>query len=308
MIRDEGVFRMLGISTCWWHGKSATPEQIISDIKDFGLSGIELEYRLSEDFYDHLRNIIPREIKVLSIHNFFPRPRGFDKGSGDLFLLSSTDNEERQKAIKYTIKSIQIAEETGAEVVVVHLGHVDMPHQKEFLSSKELNGHNLKVTEEMIKLREERWRFNLEAVFKSLERINREADKRGILVGIENRYYFHEIPDKRELAIIFQEFKGSNLRYWHDVGHAHAHKEMGILKDDTELMDEFEEYLIGVHLHDAVGFQDHRSPGEGEIDFLKLKRYLNRRIIKILELNPWVKRKKVLKGIRLIESIIYMNG
>lgn len=295
---------MLGISTCWWHKKGASPDRVIVEIKEFGLKGVELEYRLPEEFYLQLRNTLKNHIKVLSIHNFFPCPQGFEKGGGDLFLLSSPDAQERQRAVQYTIRSIRIAEELGAGAVVLHLGRVDMPHQREFLWLEETSG-NLIVTEEMRRIREERYSKNLSAVLKSLDIINKEAIKRGVQIGIENRYYFHEIPDRRELAIILQEFGGGNIGYWHDMGHAHAQKEMGLFKDDMELLREFGRYLIGVHIHDAIRVDDHRSPGKGEIDFHRIREHIiSDRIIKVLELHPWVKKKRVIEGIRFIESIL----
>ena len=37
---------------------------------------------------------------------------------------------------------------------------------------------------------------------------NKEAEKKGVFLGVENRYYFNEIPDFEEIAIIMNEFEG----------------------------------------------------------------------------------------------------
>ena len=45
----------------------------------------------------------------------------------------------------------------------------------------------------------------LDAVLFSLEKLNQEAEKQGVSLGVENRYYFHEIPDFEEFGIIFKK-------------------------------------------------------------------------------------------------------
>ncbi|NIS46468.1 MAG: hypothetical protein GWN76_11420, partial [candidate division Zixibacteria bacterium] len=45
-------------------------------------------------------------------------------------------------------------------------------------------------------------------------------------------------------------------------------------------------WLIGVHLHDAIGLDDHIPPGSGEIDFAALKPFLKADTIKVIELKP----------------------
>ena len=144
---------------------------------------------------------------------------------------------------------------------------------------------------------------NLDAVLLSLERLNREAEKKRILLGIENRYHFHEIPDLEEIGIILRKFKGGNIRYWHDVGHAKTQENMG-LTSQKDLLEAFSQDMIGIHLHDARGLEDHLAPGQGEMDFSEIKSFIKPSIIKILEVHPKVKRKELLKGIRFIKKAI----
>jgi sugar phosphate isomerase/epimerase len=55
-------------------------------------------------------------------------------------------------------------------------------------------------------------------------------------------------------------------------------------------------YLIGVHLHDALGVEDHRPPGHGEIDFAMVKAYLPDEAIKIMEIRPEATGEEILEG------------
>jgi sugar phosphate isomerase/epimerase len=226
---------MLGISTCWWSNKVFRGEEIVSDILELGLKGVELEYRISNHVFQQMKSRLKRDLTVLSIHNFFPIPDDIpiDKGGGDLFLLSSTDREERLKAVKYSIRTIEHAHELGARAVVFHLGKVDMPVPTQdffrlYRSGRIGEKEGVKVIKEQKLIRQSSKKNNLNAVLLSLEQLNREAEKRGIFFGIENRYHFHEIPDLEEIGLILRKFKGGRIRYWHDVGHSKVQENVGL--------------------------------------------------------------------------------
>ena len=300
---------MLGISTCWWHNQTDRGDEIVNDILRLGLEGLELEYRITESVYREMKSRLKRELTVLSIHNFFPKPEGlaFKKGSGDLFLLSSTDLEERSKAVEYTIRTMDHADDLEAKAVVLHLGRVEMPNPTPRLSGPYGTSHM--VTEETMVLleerrleREKRSKPYLDAVLFSMEKLNKEAEKRGIFLGIENRYHFHEIPDFKEIGIILERFRGGNVRYWHDVGHALAQQKMGIVRQ-KELLETYSDNMLGIHLHDLKGHDDHFAPGQGEADYEEIKTFLKSSHIKILEVHPKVKRAYLVKGIGLLTSL-----
>ena len=70
----SGKEAMLGISTSWWENRDVNGEVIIGEALDMGFDGIELEYRITGRLFDEMRTHLNRTIKVLSIHNYFPRP------------------------------------------------------------------------------------------------------------------------------------------------------------------------------------------------------------------------------------------
>jgi len=300
---------MLGISTCWWHNRTDRGEEIINDILSLGLQGVELEYRVSETLYQQMRPRLKTDLKVLSIHNYFPRPEelGIVKGSGDLFLLSSTDKEERLRAVKYSIRSMDYADDMEAKAVILHLGRVDMPNPTPKFSEL-YNGEKRERSEALAFMkrqrlvREARDQKNLDAVLFSLDKLNREAERRGIFLGIENRYHFHEIPDFEEIGIILKQFKGGCIRYWHDVGHAGAQENMGIIRQE-DLLKTYSDMLIGVHFHDVKGLSDHLAPGQGEMNYEEMEPYIQSPHIKILEVHPRVEREDLVKGIKCLPSM-----
>ncbi|NVM56663.1 MAG: sugar phosphate isomerase/epimerase [Desulfobacterales bacterium] len=299
---------MLGISTCWWHGKVNRGDEIVDDILQFELEGVELEYRITHGAYEQMKPRLKTSLPVLSIHNFFPIPQGLEArgGSGNLFLLSSPDREERSRAIKYTLQTIEHADYLKARAVVLHLGRVDMPDPTEKFSRLSQAGkmgedQALAFLGEQRQTRLARRREHLDAVLFSLEKLNREAEKRGIFLGIENRYHFHEIPDFEEIGVILKTFQGGRVGYWHDIGHARVQENIGIVRQ-KDLLRAYSEEMIGIHLHDVKGLEDHLAPGEGEMDYEEIKPFLNASHIRILEVHPRVKRKDLLKGIQFIRT------
>jgi sugar phosphate isomerase/epimerase len=301
---------MLGISTCWWCNRAFRGEEIVGDILGLGLKGVELEYRISNHVFQQMKSRLKRDLTVLSIHNFFPMPEGIthDKASGDLFLLSSTDRDERSNAVKFSIKTIEHAHELGAGAVIFHLGRVDMPDPTHNLFRLYRSGRigekeGLAFIGEQKLIRQAGKKKNLNAALLSLDILNREAEKRGIFLGIENRYHFHEIPDLEEIGLILQKFKGGRVRYWHDVGHAKVQENMGLRKQ-KDLLETYSEQMIGIHLHDVRGLEDHFAPGQGEVDYNEIKHFLKPSIITILEVHPKVKRKSLLDGIRLLKLLL----
>ncbi len=302
---------MLAISTSWQSGGSATAEGMLAALKDLDISGIELSYRISEGFYQDMKNPLRRSgLKVVSVHNYFPIPsaRSDSKGSGDLFLLSSSDNEERQNAIRFTIRSIEHAGELGAAAVVLHCGLVQMNPEMQVLY-RFFNSHRLDSKEAQTFIREklaERDRHqpeHLENLLYSLDRLLPVAEKQGVLLGLENRYHYHELPGLDDFGEIFTRFEGAPIGYWHDTGHAHANETLGLIPRQS-LLQSYAGQIIGVHLHDAIGLDDHIPPGSGEIDFKGLTSFLKTDTIKVIELKPGIPVPEVIEGIRFIREIL----
>lgn len=301
---------MLGISTCWWDTSLFRADEIVKDILDLGFQGVELEYRITNSLYQEMRPYLNKELKVLSIHNFFPKPddRATVKVSGDFFLLSSTDRDERATAVKHSIRTIEYAHDLEAQAVVLHLGHVDMENTmerfRELYRNEEIHQDERRAfLDEQRTLRETRRGKNLDAVLLSLDKLNREAVREGVYLGIENRYHFHEIPDIEEIGIILREFEGGNVLYWHDVGHAAVQEQLGITAQKA-LLDAYAEKMVGIHFHDARGLDDHFSPGQGEIDFTAIIPFVKRDCIKLLEIHPKVERKELLEGVQFMETAL----
>ena len=302
---------MIGLSTAWFTEREAvTAQDLVQEIVELGFSTLELEYRLREATYREMRPLILEEhLRVRSVHNFFPLPddEPLSQASGDRFLLSSLEKEERDLAVRMTIRTMECAGNLGAEAVVLHLGTVNMKPQNEHLYGL-FRRQRIDTPEGRLflerKLKERRKMRGpyLESVFFSLDQLSREAEKRGIILGVENRYHYHEIPDFEEIGLILKRFSGSSIRYWHDVGHAHVLERLGILQPES-LLPSYGTFCAGIHIHDAIGTGDHLAPGVGEIDFVGLADWLRSSPIKILEVHKQSNRIELVRGRDMLKRI-----
>jgi sugar phosphate isomerase/epimerase len=141
----------------------------------------------------------------------------------------------------------------------------------------------------------------LEAASKSLETLAREGEKRGIFLGIENRYKIQDFPNPEEFKVIFQKFDGSPIRYWHDIGHATTQENLGLIQKG-ELLENFGEILLGTHLHGCRGYNDHYAPGSGEEDYSLLKKFLRPETIRVVEAHHRATREELIQGLEFLKE------
>ena len=300
---------MLGISTVWKSGAVKEGQKLMECFTKLGFEDIELEYRISGQTYREIKQVLKNgnSLKISSIHNYFPIPEISEEGGADVFLLSSEDKEERALAVKYTVKTMQIASELGARAVVLHLGRVPMDTVKTELFRLYDNGkigsdEHKRILKEFKMLRERRKGKSFDMLLLSMDEIMKATEKLGVYIGIENRYYFREYPNFDEIGVIFEKFGDEQIRYWHDVGHAKVQENLGITRPN-QLLEAYGRFLIGVHLHDVNGYSDHHVPGAGEVDFDLLKKYLKGDTIKILEIHPRESGKDLMIGVNFLKGM-----
>ena len=302
---------MIGLSTAWLTEKEGiTGGRVIEEILDLGFRAVELEYRVTAEMFREMAPLIAKtNLRVLSVHNVFPLPADLApyRASGDLFLLSSPDNHERNRAVQHTIRTIESAHHLGASAVVLHLGRVEMDPELGRLTDLFHSGaidtpEGRRFKDKKLAVRRKRRGPYLQSALRSLERLNHEAEKRRIVLGIENRYNYHEIPDFEEIGEILQRFRGGSLAYWHDMGHAYVQERLGLIGEGMFLQ-AYGTMLFGMHIHDAQGLDDHRAPGTGDLDFSTLKASIQAAPIKILEVHKKADRHQLCRGWKLVERI-----
>jgi sugar phosphate isomerase/epimerase len=281
---------VLGLSTSWNAPRYTDARKLVFEIKSLGFDEIELSFNLTSAMVDDISGLVGEgQVKVLSVHNFCPIPEGIERNLAlpDYYSLASLFEEERQKSIRYAKRTIDTASRLEAKAVVLHTGRVEIPDKTRDLiecwqgglsSAAEFN----RLRSRIIKEREESAKPYFEKALKSLEELDRYAGKSGISLGIETRFYYREIPNFEEMGIILKEFQDSSIFYWHDTGHAQLMENLKFVRH-RDFLEAYAKNMLGIHLHDIIGCQDHQAPSKGEFDFGLLKPYLTPDTIRIIE-------------------------
>jgi sugar phosphate isomerase/epimerase len=303
---------MIALSTSWNSTEAGNGKEMLSQILDMGFEAIELDYRLTGTMLDEMRPLLGRDVQVVSIHNFCPVPNILPKemAGSDAFLLSSSDREERERAIKYTIKTIELADTIDARIVICHFGHVDVSDPTEELiglynkGERESDDFELLLQKAKAEREASRQR-NLDAVLFSLDKLSQRGEKLGVFIGIENRRGFRQIPSLDEIGVVLSEFDGANVLYWHNTGYAQVQDNLGIASHE-DFLEQYSGKMIGVHLHDVKFTTDHLVPGQGDLDFRMVGEYMSRDAVKVMQLAPKATREEITEGLsHLKESGIW---
>lgn len=279
------------------------------EIRDLGFGHAELSHGIRLSLVPGILEAVDAgEIKISTLHNFCPLPIGLTRAAPNVFKFTSTDARERENAFKHTIKTLDLAHRVGAQLVVLHLGAVDMKDYTDRLL--EMAGEGLRDTPKYQRLcaeadekREARKGRHVMLAYDLLRRIEEEAGVRGLKLGVENREALEEIPFEGDFPFFFREFTGGVVRYWHDTGHAQIKENLGFISH-TMHVESLANELAGFHIHD-VEFpgRDHRAPGRGMIDFGALRPFVRPDHIKVLELSPSLPVEAVRAGFEHIQSV-----
>lgn len=301
---------MLSVSTCWRSARVRNGAQLIDALVDAGAKAVELEYRISAEMFEQMKpRLAAGVVSITSIHNFFPVPEraGFEKGSGDLFSFAAEDEAERRVAVEHGLRSIEAAAELGAKAVVFHLSKVPMPNGMDELRQFYDEGAvesaaACEFRRDFMAVRRKRAPKAFAAVMSSLDNLVTAAEKCGVTIGVENRYHPNEIPDPKEIGEILAAFDGAPIGYWHDVGHAVVQERMGVCPQ-SDLLEAYGERMVGIHIHDVVGHDDHWAPGTGEVDFSQVTPHVPAGALRVVEAHSKVSRQELVSSLAFVKGL-----
>jgi sugar phosphate isomerase/epimerase len=106
----------------------------------------------------------------------------------------------------------------------------------------------------------------VEEACRALEQLLPLAEEYGVRLGLETRVDVRDIPSREEMRELLARFPSPHLGCWHDTGHAH-HQEILGFGAGLGWLEELGDRLVGMHLSDCRGLEDHYPPGQGEVDF-----------------------------------------
>lgn len=277
---------------------------MLDSLAESGLKRLELEYRLTTSLVaDIKKELRPRDLSVVSVHNYCPLPAEMPRemASGDLFNLADLDKEMRLSAVRYTVRTMELTADMEAPAVVLHLGFVEGMGEKQITKDA---AQARVLTPELSKLLKNRATSapkHLDAVSFSLERLLERALELGVWLGLENRFHAYQIPNFEEVGVLLERFQGAPIGYWHDTGHAWVTALTGLTLHEDWLR-AYGQSLLGCHLHDAVGYQDHRPPGTGDMDWEALCPLLLPARFKVLEVAPGPEPQELAEGAEMLKQ------
>lgn len=282
---------------------------MLFEIRRLGFEFAELSHGIRISMIEGIQAALKAgEIKICSLHNFCPLPLGIMHAAPNIYLLSSPDEREWNRAITQTLKTFDFAVQCGARVVVMHMGRVPMRKYTEKMVKLTAKGKQMlpkyarakyKASVVRDKKREPHWKQTL----RSLDKLVEHAKQLNLKLGIENRFLYEEIPSEAEFAEIFKRYDPGVVGYWHDTGHAHIRETLGICTQE-QMLNLAGDRLLGFHIHD-VGFvdEDHRPPGMGDVMFERLKPYVRPDTIKVFELSPKWRTEDIELGIKHLKKV-----
>ena len=279
------------------------------DLNDFfkvsarlGFQKIELNHQINSAL---LSQVKLDHYQFSSIHEPCPA----DISTKDLvdqdWLISSVDENSRKLGIDTIKKSIDLAHELGAPIVVIHCGTVPSNINYEnklrplFRAGKTGSKEYLQIKSQLIDHRRKLINPRLQAVKKSLYELLKYANRLKVRLGLENRYHYMDIPSIDEMDELLSLANSSQLGFIYDVGHAQALDRLGFYSHEDWLK-RYSSRMFGSHLHDVVGVSDHYAPGLGEIDFSKIAPYLAEDSFRTVELLPVNTLAQVKDGIKFL--------
>jgi len=300
---------MYSLSTCWNSHRHTDGRAMLREIRDLGFEYAELSHGIRLTLLPGiLETVDAGEMKISSVHNFCPLPMGVDRAAPNIFKFSSENPRERENAFKHTIKSMETAVRVKAQVVVLHMGAIDMKDYTDKLidlvkaGKKETPKYQTLVEEVSIK-REGKKDRPMQYALDILRRLVTEAESRGLKLGIENREAVEEILFESDYPLFLKEFTSPSIVYWHDTGHAQIKENIGFL-DHAFHLAAMSGRLGGFHIHD-VQFpgRDHCAPGTGTVNWAALKPMVKPEHLKVFEFSPGLTAEQARGGAAHVRAI-----
>ena len=286
---------MISISTSWHEAGEEPIADWLKKVEQFGFDAVELSYKVTDVQLKQACEVLPDlNLKISSIHNFCPTPNdgASPRHVSNYYRLSSTDEEERHLAVKWTNIAIDTAKSVGASVVVIHAGTLDFEDERSpklfelFTSGQKDTEEFLEERNRILTTRFEKREPHIKALTESLVDVTAYARDKGIKIGLETRYYPIEIPNFDEIGYFLDMFSSDVMGYWHDVGHAEINDRLGIASHH-DFLKTYQSRLLGVHIHGMSGRRDHLAPFEGDFNLEEYLPYFKGDVIKVVESKPF---------------------
>ncbi len=294
----------VSVSTMWGMKGFASLGDFMEAARRIGFGKVELNHQIDSFM---LESVQLNGHQFSSVHEPCPADISVSVLKQRDWLISATEEACRREGVKAMQRSVDLAHRLGATVVVVHAGSVDSNRLLEdrlralFNDGKEDSQEFFELRQQLVERREELAPSRFQAVKRSLVELLGHASDKGVILGLENRYHFMEIPSPDELGELLTLANPERLGFLYDVGHAQTLSALGYYPHGTWL-ERFGTRIVGTHLHDVSGIQDHRVPGDGDVDFKKVIAHLPPHAIRTLEFQGFYTHEQVKAGLMYLQE------
>ena len=274
---------------------------------ELGFGAIEINHSMEADHVAAIRSHAP--VTVNSVHAPAPLEQHSRRGWNRDLNLASTDEEEREIAAQYALRSIELAAEVGARAVVVHLGHIgsaplDGEVKRRELFDQDVTGGDLwaHAGAEAIQMRAQLAPPQFAQAHRSLDQLAAAAQQAGVTIGLETRLRYHHIPLPDEAATLLADYPPEVAGYWHDSGHAEVLHRIGLVDADA-WFESLGDRVVGIHVSDVNGLLDHRAPGNGDLDFAALASKIPHDAVRTFEIDQHEPDDDVARALELTREV-----
>lgn len=286
---------MLAFSTCWNNSRHTDGEEMIDEIVGLGLANIELSHGMTVAKIPGIRKAFAAgKFTCSGVHNYFPSPVEVMIDAPDAYEYTSHRPFDRKRAMDMTLKSLELAAEFHARYLVLHMGSAPMntakftkPLTKLVAAGEQRSPRYIKDKIAFIKKREKLAPLYYHRAIQALEELAPKAEEYGVLLAVESRSRFEDMPNEREMLRLQEYFKDNPwIGYWHDFGHVQLKHNLGLL-DHYEWLGMIAPHLIGGHVHDVQWpARDHRTPFTGTLDYETILPFFPQGCPLVWELSP----------------------
>ncbi len=290
------------LSSMWMMGRFYNMNDCLKEIKRIGFRGVELNHQVDSRI---LTSIDLRQCSFSGIHEPCPADIPAPLLKSRDMLISSLDEERRQQGIRMTKRSINLAHDLGAGTVIVHAGMIpgcdelEEKLRKLYRNGRRKSAEYEKVLKQARKLKARHIGDHMQAVLASLKVLLEYARPYGIRLGVENRYHYFDIPGPDEMEAILAMAGADRIGFLFDIGHATALERLGFF-DVQDWLEKYSSRIVGVHIHDVKGIDDHQAPGLGDVDFGSLAAYLPPDAFRTLEVKANSTPEQISAGLELL--------
>ena len=292
------------LSTMWSLGRFTHLKDFFPAAQQLGFERFELNHGINSHM---LNGVDLGRLNIVSLHEPCPADISTKTLRARNWLVSSPDPENRQQGVHAVQRSIDLAQELGVSVLVMHPGRVDVDAKMErdlwdlFEAGQAQTPAYAELKERLVAARAAQAGANLEAVHQSLTELAEYAGRAGIRLGLENRYHFLDIPLLDEMESLLELTNDGRIGFWYDTGHGQTLDNLGFIPH-TEWLRRYADRMLGVHLHDIRGLKDHFAAGLGEMDWDMVTAHLPDDIVRTCEFRAHNTPEQVVAAMELLAT------